>query len=212
MSKKNSEKRGSKKENKKSKKENKKSKYGLSKETLERILETKTPKEKLPKKEEFPDEEFEEPNNFLMQKNKRNPISLEAINPSQEANLGNIVHSGWQNQSNQNSEGNRSGNGFEYIPKDSEKGEGKKYQSYEVNTNIKTTKPEDISSEWSKPFANSKDFKFVRYEQDPSEESKYEKVFTPKKMSDEEMKKLHDTKIDNFEFQGEKMHYYESES
>lgn len=209
------EKEDSKKE--KSKKENKKSKYGLSKETLERILEMKIHKERLPKKEEFVDEEISEEffNNFLLQNpnSKKTSASLEAINPNQEGNLGNIIHSGWQNQSGANTDGqgNRNGNGFEYIPKNSEESEGKKYQSYEVNTNIKTTKPEDVSSDWSKSFTKSKDFKFVKYEQDSSQEPKYEKVFTPRKMNDDEMKKLHDRKVLDFNFEGQKMHYYESE-
>ena len=204
------------KENKKEKsseEKKEKSKYGLSKETLEKILESKIHKEKLPKKEEFQNTEFlEEESNFLLgQKNKKPSVSLEAVNFGEE-NLGTLVHSGWQNENNSENGNSRNGNSFEYIPKNSEDDSaGKKYQSYETTLNIKTLKPEDAASEWSKSFTKTKNIKFVRYEQDSSNEPKYERVFTPKNLNEEEMKNLHDIKKQDFQFQEKKMHYYESE-
>jgi hypothetical protein len=202
---------------KEKKSEVKKSKYGLSKETLERILETKVHKEVLPKKDNFHDEEFPEEelinssnemNLSGENKKRRTSVSLEAVNEG-ERNLGTLVHSGWQNRTNSSGE-NGTGSGFEYISKNSEENsEGKKYQSYEVNPNIKTLKPEEAASEWSKDFTKARNVKFVQYEQNSSGEPKYEKFFTPKNLSESEMKNLHEKKFRDFEFQEKKLNYYE---
>ncbi len=215
--KKNPKKENNKKENSKEEKNKteKKSKYGLSKETLERIITKKIHKEKLPPKEEldeFSESRIFESNQFAKLKNKKIPVSLEAVNVLPQDNLGNIV-SGWTNENQNKNNDSKKGNGFEYMPKNSDDNSaGKKYQSYELNPNIKTMKPEEVASSWSKPFTKAKDVKFIRYESnDSSSDPKYERVFTPKNLDEEEMKKLHDRKNLDFQFQEEKMHYYEKE-
>lgn len=198
-----------KKENTKSS-ENKKTKFGMSKETLEKLLETKIHKEKLPPKEEFESIISDEEIAFLNKKERpprnqertiiqNNPMRILERDLTEETNSGNEV------------KGN-SRNG-EYISGNAQKSDGeKKYQSYEANISPQAFhKVEEISKGWSKPFVETPKFKEVHSETEQKNQ-KYENYFTPRNFSEKELKERKIGRdFQEFEFQEKKMHYYEGD-
>lgn len=192
----------------------KKSVYGISKENLEKILETKVHKEKLPPKEEFESIISDEEMKALLKPKKEFSPSLEKINSPQVQGV-RILERDLPEEENTKQEIRENSRNGEYISKNAQKSDGeKKYQSYETNISPQAFhKVEEISKGWSRQFNIEKTkFREIHSENEQKNKPQYETYFTPKNLSDEEIKeKMGKRNLPEFEFQEKKMNYYEGD-
>lgn len=185
-----------------------KSKYGLSKETLERILEAKTSKENFHQRGEkesiLSEEELKNP----IIKTKKSDSEEVIFSPQQKRVF--LERELSESSSGTISEKNRSGNSFEYVSKNPE-GENqngeKKYISYENSPNTKFESAKKISESWSNPLGREAGFVSSENSQNKNSQQ-YETYINPKKFSEDEMKER-SKKGDSPEFvmRETKMHY-----
>lgn len=194
----------------KDKEEEKKSKYGLSKETLERILESKPQRKEIKVIEESDSIISEEELNMISKlKNKKdkeeeksNPIQREIVLERELSDVPLSIDTKRKENNSQDSE---------YISKNKKEEESNaKYQNYETNSSVKLHKAGKISESWTKPFQKREiDFVSSNPEMLTNQKPKYESYFTPKNLSDEEMKGLSKRgEFEKFQFKEKKMHYY----
>lgn len=185
-----------------------KSKYGLSKETLERILEEKISKETYPERKEketiLSEEELKNP--IIKNKaNSENEIENEIVPRRKvflEKELSEISTTGFQKQS----EKNETQNQFEYISKNPKNSnDEKKYISYETSPNTKLMRPEEISKSGSNLLGREAGF-VSSVEQQNQNKQQYEVYSLPKKFSHEDFRE--ENNLSDIKMREAKMHYY----
>jgi len=194
------------------KKTKEKSKYGLSAETLERILEEKSQKADYPERGEHESILSEEELKTIpKRKNKDDEEDETTIIPQQRRIfLEREINDESSSQTVTGSQQNRNQNSFEYTPINNNSSEGeKKYINYEPNPNIKFESAREISKSWSNPLQGREVGFISSHPEMNNQKTNYETYTNPKRFSEEEMrdeaKKSNSLKFISNEA---KMHYY----
>lgn len=185
------------------------SKHGLSKETLERILETKAPRKEIkPIKESdsiISDEEIKLLSKLkeIEKKNSEEKTTRNVPKPIfLERELSEEFSPNTKKEKNENISS-------EYITRNKmDNSETKqKYQSYEHSPSRKFESPENISKSWSDPIGR-REVEFIHSEQDKigKQEQRYEIYTNPKKFDEKDFSR--DKKSNDFKVREVKMQYY----
>ncbi len=184
------------------------SKHGLSKETLERILEDKKPRRKIVPIKESDSRLSEEELKMLSQRKPEEEDSEEGVQPDFQRRPVFL-----EKELSKEPSGNLSkeDSDAEYLTRQqsSEKADKAKYVKYESDSSVKIQKAGEIAKSWSQPFQNREPQFISSHPEIQGQKPKYETYFTPKSMTEQELKDLSKSRESpNFGFKEEKMHYY----